>query len=398
MGFDIRTLGSQVDAMVSHLVEQSPRTLERRRQARNAYAQAAGRWQQAARTVEESTMSFVAAVPYEDPSRSYAPRQLPADYLIVATDGSQIEPERHDLALYLLINVGWALLRYGSHAVAQLGSEPTLRFRDEELEYHVNGRRIPIREELLATLRSLFERKKLADLLLTLDGTHPALGLVDGSLLDLTLSNRRQELPPTLIQELLSHFDRVRDGGCLLASYISCPASREVANFARWALCSDLPKMACRDCSSQRLRGVPDCHPLDSQIDTALLPALPPYHRSALFSPLQRLQERYGQHRISCFYLNAGPELARIEVPLWVAQDPDRLALTHSIIADQCRRGGYRGARPGYPPALIEAHEQAVVTIQDRQVLEMLLERRSAQQGLVLQRSAKAISKHMKAV
>ncbi len=45
-----------------------------------------------------------------------------------------------------------------------------------------------------------------------------------------------------------------------------------------------------------------------------------------------------------------------MEVPEWVARRKDLLDLTHALVLDQCRRG------QGYPVALSEAHEQAVVT------------------------------------
>ena len=68
------------------------------------------------------------------------------------------------------------------------------------------------------------------------------------------------------------------------------------------------------------------------------------------------------------FYLNVGQEMARVEIPSWVAEDETLLGLAHSLILDQCRRG------PGYPIALMESHEQAVITTSDRRYFAELVE------------------------
>ena len=45
------------------------------------------------------------------------------------------------------------------------------------------------------------------------------------------------------------------------------------------------------------------------------------------------------------YYLNTGEEIARVEVPRWVAQDEGLLSLGHTLVLDQCPRG----RSPGYP-------------------------------------------------
>jgi len=94
--------------------------------------------------------------------------------------------------------------------------------------------------------------------------------------------------------------------------------------------------------------------------------------RSAIFISPSRIQKRYGAHQIYFFYLRVSDEVARVEIPRWVATDENLLSLTHALILDQCRRG------QEYPVALSEAHEKAVVTMADRdnfwQVVESSLE------------------------
>lgn len=400
MTFELHDLSRQLDVMVGYLARTQPDREARAAQAMAAFEAVCADWHGVKTAVENSRLGYLAALPEEDPGIFYPPPTLGPDFSVAASDGSQIEPERHHMAEFFVLNVGWAVLHYGEGAHAELGNAPEVRFRSEELWFEVNGRRIPIRAELLAILRSVLERRKLADLLEAIPAERTALGLADGSLLDWTLETRAEDLPPEIQQDMLAQFDRMRASGHLLASYVSRPASRDVANLARVPLCSDRPTMDCHRCTSRAAKGVADCDAVDGLHDAALLwqRRLPPYYRSALFRPRQRVQDRYGEHRICCFYLNAGPEIGRVEVPEWIAFDQERLNLTHALVADQCRRGRFHGRLPGYPPALVEAHEQAVLDSNDRQVFEQMLERRLVRAGLPAEISAKRLSKQMKAV
>ncbi len=109
--------------------------------------------------------------------------------------------------------------------------------------------------------------------------------------------------------------------------------------------------------------------------------------RSALFVSASQVQKRYGPHRIYFFYLLVEGEIARIEVPEWVAADVALLDLTHALILDQCRRG------QGYPVVLSEAHEQAVVSGADREVFWEMVDTELAEAGIDGAVSAKSLSK-----
>ena len=100
-----------------------------------------------------------------------------------------------------------------------------------------------------------------------------------------------------------------------------------------------------------------------------------------------RAQEYYGEQQVHFYYLNAGEEIARVEVPQWVAQDETLLALGHSLILDQCKRG------QGYPVAISEAHEQAVIHTGDRQIFKDMVSRTLEQRGLTAYTSEKERSK-----
>ncbi|MEJ2048220.1 MAG: DNA double-strand break repair nuclease NurA, partial [Dehalococcoidia bacterium] len=141
-----------------------------------------------------------------------------------------------------------------------------------------------------------------------------------------------------------------------LASYISLPRSTEVVNALRVALCPHDPPDCDRYCSVNETR---DCDAVAGTRDRELfINLLRPGERSALFSSGSSIvQKHYGGHQVYFFYLRLDDEISRIELPRWVALDENLLSLTHSLVLDQCQRG------QGYPVALSEAHEQAVVTI-----------------------------------
>jgi hypothetical protein len=90
--------------------------------------------------------------------------------------------------------------------------------------------------------------------------------------------------------------------------------------------------------------------------------------------------------------LNAGragrPWLARVEVPAWVAINPQMLNQLHAALIGQCR---IMGSRP-YPYLLHRAHEAAMVSFQEQdQVTQMILHelrRRGVEVGQESQKQA----------
>jgi hypothetical protein len=117
--------------------------------------------------------------------------------------------------------------------------------------------------------------------------------------------------------------------------------------------------------------------------------------RSETFESSSAILEKYRDHRIRFFYLNVGGEIARVEAPAWVTESEARLNLLHTVIIDQCQRSGNY---PPYPPVLMEAHEQAVITAADRRLVQEMVERAMAERGHTYLRSAKDRSKRTRAV
>lgn len=119
------------------------------------------------------------------------------------------------------------------------------------------------------------------------------------------------------------------------------------------------------------------CQIFEPLRDAALWASLlEPGQRSPLWRSSAPILDQYGPHTIYFCYVHVGTEIARIEVPAWVAENPTLLDSTLSLTVAQVQKGY------GYPVALAEAHNQAVVRGGDRARFFSLLEREMIRAGL----------------
>jgi hypothetical protein len=319
----------------------------------------------------------------------------PDDFIVLASDGSHIDVDRHQSAHCFLINIGIAQLKYGRNPDAQLLNFPSLYFKDGEVAItSTDGRQIPIEGQLLGIKRSIEECRWLAERVNELSADLPLVALLDGSLILWRLAE--QVYPDFVIRELLidgflKYLTRLREISrrrpLVVASYISFPRSTEVVNLLRLAICPHQQVDCDRYCSG-KFEGR-ECDVVGGLLDRDLFARLlTPGQRSALFSSRSSVVVKYyGANEVNFFYIRLDGEVARVEVPLWVAENEKLVGLVHSTIWDQCRRG------LGYPVALSEAHEQAVVNVADREQFWRLVNQILVEDGIFLESSAKSESK-----
>lgn len=321
---------------------------------------------------------------------------VPRSFAAVAADGSHLASDRHSPARCYLINIGTAHIQYGDAPAARLASQPALYAEDDDLVIPdpAGLRDEPVEGEVLGLKRTVAEAEALAGLVETVNPGLPVLGIMDGSLILWGVA--AQGFPAFVREALLDRgflpaLERLRGLAAgrplALASYISRPASTDVVNTLRIALCPFDPPDCDKHCRS-RDKG---CSGLDSVDDRMLFEGLlAPGQRTPVFATMSSVvRQYYGEHEVFFFYINAEQEVARVEVPRWVARDPARLALAHSLVVDSCRRG------QGYPVALIEAHQQAVLTTAHREQFWGLVARVLEAEGLPAPTSAKALSKRL---
>ncbi len=333
---------------------------------------------------------------------SHGPTEPPSDWTVLAVDGSHIDVDRHLPVGCYLINLGGCSVTYGSTPDAQLFSRPHLAWEPDELYLTDPGnpaREEPVTGSVLGMIRTVQELERLAEAVEDCPPDLPILALVDGSLVMWGLSGQGYQdyVRDTIVQDrLIKALDRFADLApekvVTLAAYVSLPRSTEVVNAARTCLCPHAVSL-CSDpktgCGNRRSMQSP-CDLANGFLDRDLFQSqLPAGFRSPVYLTNSSISRQHYSDRqqVHFYYLNVGEELARVEVPRWVAQDETLLALGHSLILDQCQRG------QGYPVAISEAHEQAVLDGKDRQIFKDLLARSLDDLGLPSYTSEKERSK-----
>ncbi len=277
-----------------------------------------------------------------------------ADAVLLAADGSQINPSRHDAVEFGVINLG--AVRFASGETPRTFVRSLLLYGDD---LYVNNRRIP--EEILALRRDLRERSLLMELATAETGR--CITLTDGPL-ELFREPKENDEFSSALQEYLQVLKALADMAVLTAGYVDKPRADLVVRL--------LELMAI---NPAELAGKEPPRPLLGLSDLDLYSRLlAPGERSAVFRIESSSREIFtGALGLTFFYLNVGreknPQIARVELPLWAAESSDRLDSLHAQLVRQCR---LTGAHP-YPYILHRAHEVAVVRLEERQKLESML-------------------------
>ncbi|MBW4537954.1 MAG: DNA double-strand break repair nuclease NurA [Myxacorys chilensis ATA2-1-KO14] len=383
---DLTKLAQQMQGISQHLTVEATATRQRIERAELLMAQAHER--QAELVEMQKTWRdrfiFTAAEPIESLNSRIDIDSAPSAHTVIATDGSQIAPSHHEIAYCYLINIGRIVLHYGQSKFPLLDSLPEAFYRSEDL---YASRQWGIRtEEWMGYKRTTQEACVLAELAEALveedrDRLAPAIALVDGSLLYWFLEPLPAEARDQILTPILEAWDKLRSLDVPLVGYISASRSGEALNFLRLQSCAYLAPDCASHCAGQTGREASSnrapCQVLDPLKDTALWRRLlQPGQRSPLWKSSARIQEFYGDHAIHFCYVHVGSEIARVEVPGWVASDREMLDSALSLVLAQVQKGY------GYPVALAEAHNQAVVRGGDRARFFALLEQQMIRAGL----------------
>ncbi|MEL6441107.1 MAG: DNA double-strand break repair nuclease NurA [Cyanobacteria bacterium J06621_8] len=321
-----------------------------------------------------------AATPIEPLDKCYDIQPAPRSHSVFATDGSQISPSHHEVAYCYLINIGQIMLHYGQSLHPLLDSSPEVFYKSEDLYV---SRQWGIRlEEWMGYRRTASEAEMLAEIACNWvlpPGAHgdvPNLALVDGSLIYWFLDGLPVEARDKILPPILAACERLRTTNIPLMGYISASRSTEGINFLRHQTCIHEPPNSFINCSD--LGNKCPCQKIASLRDSSLWGhLLQPGQRSPFYRSNQRILDLYDEsQRVYFCYVNVGAEVARIEVPSWVVADTPLLEQSLSIMLAQVQKGY------GYPVALAEAHNQAVVRGGDRARFFGLLEQQLIKAGL----------------
>ncbi len=320
-----------------------------------------------------------------------SPSELPPKAIVIAADGSQIYPDIHATALYYVTNVGLFTFFHGSDQLPQEFSDPHLAYTESELrdEYEqvitnavVNARRA-IRE-MEALSKAVWEYR---------NASQPILALYDGRLL-FWLGN---DVPDML--KLMGNYRaalvRIHDTNTYadphhvsVVGYVDRPTSRFVINMLELMILDDSEITRYRLSRPGEYEGIDDRWLFSRW--------LKPGERSALMIQQSPQNKEYKQdwgpsYEIVFFYINVGtlahPHIARVEIPMWVAQSAEAVREVHALLLAQCKMAG------NFPYALIRADEIAVIRSTDRQTVQELINTELIRQQQELETSGKLVGK-----
>jgi hypothetical protein len=354
---ELSRLSGQVQAMGQEMAARKQAYAERVVQAQHwlsEYAEQAGQLGQLIRKT-----GFGAAIPTGESIDAQHPLPpIPERFTFIAADGAEIQPDSHGVAFYYLINVGALVYRHGSSQTPEAYSQPAFGYTEDDT--YEDGQ--PVTGNPLDIKRDLAEITCLADLCTAEPPDATTIAVVDGTLILWTLKDTPPEYQSEKVQVYLQQLDRIRQAGADVAACISRPRRSEVARLLYLAhVGGDIEKA-----------NAAPYHPMKRLPDYAIFELLPPGARSALFVSPSQINEKYYRpngYTVHFFYLNLAeegrqPAIARIEVPAWVADDADRLALVHGAIIVQARITG------DYPYALVRADEMAFISSREREAFE----------------------------
>jgi GNAT superfamily N-acetyltransferase len=403
MSLDLEKVAPQIEGMAKKLSEGREEHGRHCAEAVSVLHREKDNFEALKRKIEGSHTPFLpVAGPLGTLDAATPPQILPSDFTVIATDGSHIDIDRHRQARCFLLNISTVSLTYGSHPDAEIVSYPRLYSGDDETTLKppagAKERAQNIEGALLGIKRGVDECDMLAMLAESLPEKSTALALMDGALILWGLGSKDYPdfvVDTFLTQGQLKHLSRMRRQNetkkLAVASYISFPRSNDVMNTIRIAACPHEFVDCGRYCNSIA-PGKRECDAVAGVSDRELFyNLLAEGERSALYESTAALvKKHYGEHAVDFFYLRLNDEIARIEMPKWVAENRELLELTHTLVLDQAEKG------QGYPAALSEAHEQAVITGADRENFWLLTESFLEDEKLPTTGSAKNFSKKMR--
>lgn len=386
---DLSRLREQLDDFQEYEASVRDRRSEQQRRAQDVLRNCAEQWMTVQAEVEAAQPRRLVAALRESPRARIPAPERPSPVTVVATDGSQIYPDRHIDPMFFLLNVSRVAFQYGTREDPILETVPRLRF-EEDLSTILDEALGSVSTEVVSALRDEMELEHLLEVALEASvADRPLVALADGTLIRWMIRGMNNEVvEDKLIARYTEHLRSFHDERIPLASYVSMPATTEVVNLLRFVVgeLETAPSAAV----SVSFEGPPFDGLLDRHVFETLLD---PGERSAIFGSTSHIQRSYPAGSEVCYFYLKGPpasgepEVGRVEVPRWVAEKPRLVDHIHATILQECKKG------TGYPLVLSEAHERAVIRGAEREAFFRLIERRLRRAGLSPVDSSKRRSK-----
>ena len=379
---DLAKIAGQIPGISQHMQQEAIASHQRFALAQKLQQQAAGQQEKLIQAQADfrDRAIFASATPVEPLDKCFDIQPAPYSHSVFATDGSQISPSHHEIAYCYLINIGQIMLHYGQSLHPLLDSVPEVFYKKEDLYISKKwGIRL---EEWMGHLRTVSEAQTLAQMACNWvlpPGEHrdvPNLALVDGYLIYWFLDSLPVEARDKILPPILASCEQLRETRIPMMGYVSASRSTEGLNFLRLGSCEYEHPNCVVNCSD--LVDKYPCQKIDSLRDSTFWAGqLQPGQRSPLYRSNLRILDLYEEaQRVYFCYVNVGAEIARIEAPAWLVKDTALFEQSLAIVLAQVHKGY------GYPVALAEAHNQAVVRGGDRVRFFSLLEQQLIKAGL----------------
>ena len=336
--------------------------------------------------VRPPEIRYRGAAPLESANAEAINRIVPAPptppaAVILAVDGSQVYPNEQALLHYYLLNIGIYVYHHGIDRKPEAISEPDLVYHEK---YVHDSYGAVIRKGTVDDRRTLAELRTLAEQAWTRRRQE------DPKVLIAFYDNRLMYLPSgkghrgeDLLTDYIAAMVQLHDAGASLLGYVDNPyRSKRCMQLLFLMTLADEGELKARQRELMRTG------PLEGLYDQQFFDhILKPGERSAVMvqnSPQNREFKARGEsYEIAFFYLkvtNQRPALnqdghgfaarvVRVDIPVWVARDRQRVDAVHAMILAQCQLQG----RNPYPYALTRADELAYVSPKDKEKLEQLV-------------------------
>ena len=298
-------------------------------------------------------------------------------HITLGSDGSQIFSFSHEVSGASLINIGMiAIPYYEKNVPVCLSSEPTVYNSTEDINFTASEERISD-EDLISYERTLKEVEGLVTLAKHYSKYKlPMVALLDGTLIHWHIERFNSAFIEQFIKRYSNAIMELKNLGIPVASLISNSRSNDIINMLKIYKCPYDEVNCKKHCASLLSKDLP-CNPMPDYktvFDRRIMERLfieknyVSGARSVLFKSNSNILNSYPDEiKVYFFYINTGKEVARVELPYYVACDKSLLNLLHNAISIQCKVGF------GYPVVLSEAHNQAVVNKKDRQIFYDLI-------------------------
>lgn len=340
--------------------------LEKLQQKRSAWEEIEEAVERATQAVDMKWYRGARPVTHEEPlDTPVRPPVAPERATLVACDGSQIVPDRHAAFLYSVVNVGSIVYHHGRGRAPAQDTHPTLDFpgNGEDEDTFVEKAAIVNLRRDLAEIETLVETAQPH-----CAGPDPVLALLDQRLLYWPVGSAGDDEGQRVLWGWQRAMSDAADSGCLLAGYIDRPGKRSVLTLLRTL---DIKKEGFDPQTLVR-------HDYGPRFDDVTLfrhILTEPGERSAVFADVSQHNEEFKgrdpANEVCFFYLNPGGprwQIARVDIPRWIAEEREKVEAVHGLIYDQCQIMG------DYPYVLARADEMAVISFQDRENLDIIIE------------------------